>query len=129
MLINEAKYFIPTKKIPVLSLSFFSLSSYHHLEKMEQVQHSLSRLALARAIKTTDNESEEEAWNKSIIFNQPFVKDLHRQKHQLARQLEKTGPSQGSQYASSTRNFKRDHHQHKASSSSGSSLSLTLGNI
>ncbi|KAF1796226.1 hypothetical protein FB192DRAFT_1293060 [Mucor lusitanicus] len=98
---------------------------------MEQVQHSLSRLALARAIKSTDNESEEEAWNKSIIFNQPFVKDLHRQKHQLARQLEKAAPPQGSHHASSsTSNSKRHHHhQHKASLSSGSSLSLTLGNI
>ncbi|GAN05998.1 hypothetical protein MAM1_0108c05474 [Mucor ambiguus] len=96
---------------------------------MEQVQHSLSRLALARAIKSTDNESEEEAWNKSIIFNQPFVKDLHRQKHQLARQLEKTAPPppQDSRHASPNRNFKRhNHRQYKTSSSSGSSLSLTL---
>jgi len=96
---------------------------------MEQVQHSLSRLALARAIKSTDNETEEEAWNKSIIFNQPFVKDLHRQKHQLARQLEKTAPSQERHRASSTLNSKRYHHQHKASSSSGSSLSLASGTI
>lgn len=97
---------------------------------MEQVQHSLSRLALARAIKSTDNESEEEAWNKSIIFNQPFVKDLHRQKHQLSRQLEKSNELQqeGRHTLPTAPNFKR-HHHHKISSSSGSSLSLTLGNI
>jgi hypothetical protein len=101
---------------------------------MEQVQHSLSRLALARAIKTTDNESEEESWDKSVIFNQPFIKDLHRQKRQLSRQLEKTieikPQFQNNNHQNrhnSTLNFKR-HHEHKASSSSGSSLSLVPGN-
>lgn len=101
---------------------------------MEKIQHSLSRLALARAIKTTDNESEEESWDKSVIFNQPFIKDLHRQKRQLSRQLEKTTEIkpqfQNNHHQNghnSSLNFKR-HREHKVSSSSGSSLPLTLGN-
>ncbi|CAO3668763.1 unnamed protein product [Rhizopus microsporus] len=39
------------------------------------VHHYISRIALARAIKSMD-EGEEELWKTSVIFNQPFVKKL-----------------------------------------------------
>lgn len=39
------------------------------------IYHYISRIALARAIKSMD-EGEEELWKTSVIFNQPFVKKL-----------------------------------------------------
>lgn len=39
------------------------------------IRHFISRIALARAIKSMD-EGEEELWKTSVIFNQPFVKKL-----------------------------------------------------
>jgi hypothetical protein len=58
---------------------------------MEQIQHSLSRLALAKAIKTPGAEEQEaEPWNKSIIFNQPFIKELQQySRYQLAHPQKK----------------------------------------
>ncbi|KAI8991680.1 hypothetical protein BDF20DRAFT_909426 [Mycotypha africana] len=54
---------------------------------MEEIEHSLSRLAIAKAIKTPlDGELNAESWNKSIIFNQPFIRDLHKQRQQLLSQ-------------------------------------------
>jgi hypothetical protein len=68
----------------------FSFLLFYYKKQMSQdrqqykVQHSLSRLALAKAIKTPeDGDLEAEPWNKSVIFNQPFISDLHKQKHQL----------------------------------------------
>jgi hypothetical protein len=41
---------------------------------LEDVSVSLSRLALAKAIKTPDgNEQEAEPWSKSVIFHQPHI--------------------------------------------------------
>lgn len=42
----------------------------------------MSRLALAKAIKTPDAGEDAEPWTKSVIFNQPFIKELHKQKQQ-----------------------------------------------
>ncbi|ORE07750.1 hypothetical protein BCV72DRAFT_204912 [Rhizopus microsporus var. microsporus] len=39
------------------------------------IHHYISRIALARAIKSMD-EGEEGLWKASVIFNQPFVKKL-----------------------------------------------------
>lgn len=48
---------------------------------MDQVEHQLSRLALAKAIKQGEQESD--SWNKSVIFNQPFIKDLHNKQKKV----------------------------------------------
>lgn len=46
---------------------------------MDELDRKLSRLALAKAIKTPlESESDIDPWNKSVIFNQPFLKDLHK---------------------------------------------------
>lgn len=56
-------------------------------DQQQKIQHSLSRLALAKAIKTPGEEDlEAEPWNKSVIFNQPFIKELQKKK-QLSSQL------------------------------------------
>lgn len=48
---------------------------------MDELDRKLARLALAKAIKTPlKSEVDAEPWSKSIIFNQPFLKDLHEQK-------------------------------------------------
>ncbi|GAA5800989.1 hypothetical protein HPULCUR_006429 [Helicostylum pulchrum] len=49
-----------------------------------KIQHALSRLELAKAIKTPEPGAiDAEPWSKSIIFNQPFIKQLLQQKEQL----------------------------------------------
>ncbi|KAG2230938.1 hypothetical protein INT48_001454 [Thamnidium elegans] len=49
-----------------------------------KIQHALSRLALAKAIKTPEPGAiDAEPWSKSIIFNQPFIKQLQQQKEQV----------------------------------------------
>ncbi|KAI7865223.1 uncharacterized protein EV154DRAFT_166123 [Mucor mucedo] len=56
-------------------------------QDQRQIRHTLARLALAKAIKTPDeNEPEAEPWTKSIIFNQPFLKQLQKQQHQQHQQ-------------------------------------------
>ncbi|KAI9256129.1 hypothetical protein EDC94DRAFT_498541, partial [Helicostylum pulchrum] len=48
-----------------------------------KIQHALSRLELAKAIKTPEPGAiDAEPWSKSIIFNQPFIKQLLQQKEQ-----------------------------------------------
>lgn len=52
-------------------------------QDQRQIRHALARVALAKAIKTPDeNEPEAEHWTKSIIFNQPFLKQLQKQQQQ-----------------------------------------------
>ena len=42
-------------------------------------QHTLSRIALAKAIKTPDiGDTVTDSWQKSIIFHQPFVLELQK---------------------------------------------------
>lgn len=51
-----------------------------------KIQHALSRLELAKAIKTPEPGAiDAEPWSKSIIFNQPFIKQLLQQKEQLMK--------------------------------------------
>lgn len=51
-----------------------------------KLQHALSRLQLAKAIKTPEpGEINAEPWTKSIIFNQPYVQELLKRKQQLHR--------------------------------------------
>lgn len=56
--------------------------SQQHQQEIQQIHHSLSRLALAKAIKTPDD-CESEPWQKSVIFCQPFIRELHSRKQQL----------------------------------------------
>ncbi|KAI9468498.1 MAG: hypothetical protein EXX96DRAFT_513069, partial [Benjaminiella poitrasii] len=86
---------------------------------MNEIEHSLSRLALAKAIKTPEN-PREDSWNKSLIFNQPFVRELHKQKQELYnRQRNK------SQQEVQQTNTRYQYRQHRvSSSSSGSSKSI-----
>jgi hypothetical protein len=80
---------------------------------MDQVQHSLSRLALAKAIKTpTVGEEEAEPWNKSVIFNQPFIRELHKQ-----RQQQQSINHSHQRYQLETKNIKQNHNHHCKSSS------------
>jgi hypothetical protein len=45
----------------------------------QELYHQLSRLALAKAIKTPDdNDPYSEPWSKSIIFTQPFAVALQK---------------------------------------------------
>ncbi|KAG0165224.1 hypothetical protein DFQ28_008283 [Apophysomyces sp. BC1034] len=52
----------------------------------DNITVSLSRLALARAIKTPDANEEAEPWNKSVIFQQPHVASKLREQQQQKKQ-------------------------------------------
>lgn len=64
-------------------------------QDQQQIRHALERVALAKAIKTPDeNDPEAEHWTKSIIFNQPFLKQLQKQQRlQYQQQQQKQFPS------------------------------------
>jgi ribosomal protein L12E/L44/L45/RPP1/RPP2 len=74
------------RKVPFFYFLLSSLFLYKMSQdqQQKQIQHSLSRLALAKAIKTPEEgDSEAEPWSKSVIFNQPFIKQLQKQKQQF----------------------------------------------
>jgi hypothetical protein len=57
-------------------------------QQQDQLHHILSRIALAKAIKTPDDR-ESEPWQKSVIFNQPFIKQLQNKRQQQLNSRQK----------------------------------------
>lgn len=63
---------------------------------LDNVQVNMSRLALARAIKTPDgDDTEADPWNKSIIFNQSHIPQAIEQHRRQEHKRSSPAPRQG----------------------------------